>query len=182
MIHVEIDELTPCLVDNLTGERIDTEVVRIVRKSFLQKFSKSKGWYTNWADELKAGHEVYALVLKGTVAIQGLISLHNDPDMDAVFMDWACASPSNNKQIQPDIQYKGVGGHLFAIAAQKSFDYGHDGFLVGFAANHALMEYYCKAFGAEAIRIMHPYQIAIDTENSKKLLEVYDYEWTNEEL
>ena len=50
MICVDIDELVPCLIDNLTGERVNTEVLRVRRKSFLAKFTGKKGWYTNWAD------------------------------------------------------------------------------------------------------------------------------------
>ena len=37
MINVWIDEMTPCLKDAKTGEIIPTEVIRIVRKSFLSK-------------------------------------------------------------------------------------------------------------------------------------------------
>lgn len=37
MINVWIDEMTPCLQDNLTKELIPTEVLRVRRKSFLQK-------------------------------------------------------------------------------------------------------------------------------------------------
>ena len=38
MINVWIDEMTPCLKDAKTGEIIPTEVIRIVRKSFLSKY------------------------------------------------------------------------------------------------------------------------------------------------
>ena len=34
-IDVWIDDFTPCLKDNLTGEVVNTEVIRIRRKSFL---------------------------------------------------------------------------------------------------------------------------------------------------
>jgi hypothetical protein len=43
MLTVRIDELTPCLKDNNTGELIDTEVIRIRRTSFLQKYNKKNG-------------------------------------------------------------------------------------------------------------------------------------------
>ena len=43
MVNVWIDELTHCLKDNDTGELIDTEVVRIKRKSFLSKYNKKNG-------------------------------------------------------------------------------------------------------------------------------------------
>ena len=75
MINVWIDEMTPCLKDGLTGERIQTEVLRVKRKSFLQKFNKKNGWYANWSELLKDGAEIYALVIAGTVDIQGLIAL-----------------------------------------------------------------------------------------------------------
>lgn len=58
--------------DNLTGELIATEVLRVRRKSFLQKFNKKNGWYVNWEELLKDSMvEVYALVVAGTVDIQG---------------------------------------------------------------------------------------------------------------
>ena len=41
-------------------------------------------------------------------------------------------SPDNNKLLTDDVRYFGVGGHLFAIAAQKSVDYGYDGYVYGF--------------------------------------------------
>ena len=40
MIYVDIDELTPCLVNNLTGEIMETEVIRIKRTSFLSKYNE----------------------------------------------------------------------------------------------------------------------------------------------
>lgn len=54
MITVDIDELTPCLKEVKTGDIVETEVLRIGRKSFLKKFNSKTGWYTNWellADE-----------------------------------------------------------------------------------------------------------------------------------
>jgi hypothetical protein len=45
MIDVWIDRLTPCLVESLTGDIVQTEVVRLKRKSFLKKYSKRTGWY-----------------------------------------------------------------------------------------------------------------------------------------
>ncbi len=47
MIPFTIDELTACLKDTSTGDTIETEVIRIKRKSFLAKFNKNTGWYVN---------------------------------------------------------------------------------------------------------------------------------------
>ena len=181
MICVEIDELTPCLIDNATGDIVETEVIRITRKSFLQKFSKKNGWYTSWSKEL-SNNEVYALVLKGTVDIQGLISIRNDCEMKTAFISWMVAAPQNNKQISGNKKYDGVGGHLFAIAAQKSLDYGYDCEMVGFAANEDLEKHYIERFDAIAIHALHPYHFVILSENGHQIKEVYTYEWTDDEL
>lgn len=58
MICVDIDEITPCLKDSVTGEIIDTEVIRVRRKSFLQKYNKKNGWYVAW-DSLVKDYEIY---------------------------------------------------------------------------------------------------------------------------
>ena len=116
------------------------------------------------------------------MSIQGLIALHNDDNMKAIFIDWACSSPHNNKLKTNNVLYKGVGGHLFAIAAQLSFERGYDGFISGFAANRKLMEHYCTNLGAQPICQLHEYQIAIFPQEAAELREVYDYEWTDEEL
>ena len=40
MINVFIDEFTPCLKDSKTGELVQTEVLRVSRKSFLKNIMK----------------------------------------------------------------------------------------------------------------------------------------------
>lgn len=181
MINVFIDEFTPCLKDTRTGEIVPTEVVRVVRKSFLKKYNRKNGWYINWSDLLNE-NEIYALVVEGSVDIQGLIAIAPDSNVNAAYISWMCASPDNNKQITEQVRYLGIGGHLFAIAVQKSIDYGFDGFIYGFAANKELLDHYIEVFHGQYIGILHPYQFAIDEENAKKIMEVYDYEWTNEEI
>ena len=47
--------------------------------------------------------------------------------------------------------------------------------------NAELVKHYEEAFGAVHIGILHEYQIAIDGEASRKLLEVYSYEWNGNE-
>lgn len=181
MINVFIDEYTPCLKDAQTGELVQTEVIRIRRKSFLKKYNKRNGWYTNW-DKLLDENEVYALVVEGTVDIQGLIAVAPEKNMQAVYISWMCTNPQNNKLLTDDIKYYGVGGHLFAIAAKKSIDYGFDGYITGFAANEDLLKHYVEKMNAEVIAMLHPYQFAVDGMNARKIMEVYDYVWTDEEI
>lgn len=179
MIYVDIDELTPCLIDNESGEIIETEVIQIKRKTFLSKYNERNGWYTDWA-ELLEENEIFALVIKGTVSIQGMIAIRPDDMMQSLFVTWMVAAPENNPERCKTKRYNGIGGHLFAIAAQKSEEYGFDCAVSGFAANKNLMNHYCKTFNAEAICMLHPYQIFIPEESGKKIKEVYSYEWTDD--
>ena len=182
MINVWIDEMTPCLKDAVTGDIIPTEVLQIVRKSFLRKFSKDNGWYVNWADLLDMGCEVYALVLKGTVDIQGMIAIERDEEAKALYMAWAVAAPVNNKQLTDNVKYIGVGGHLFAIAADKSFEYGYDGFMYGYAANEKLLRHYMDRFNVLFVGIRHPYHFVIDPPQAERIRGEYDYEWTDAKI
>ena len=68
MTNVWIDELTPCLKDSVTGDIVETEVIRLYRKSFLKKFNRRNQWFVNW-HELVDNDEIYALVVKGTFDI-----------------------------------------------------------------------------------------------------------------
>ena len=77
MIPFLIDSLTPCLKNVLTGDIVETEVVRVKRKSFLSKFNENTGWYVDWS-KFDDEAEIYALVIKGTVDIQGLVALTDD--------------------------------------------------------------------------------------------------------
>lgn len=110
----------------------------------------------NW-EALADENEIYALVVEGSVDIQGLVAVTRNEDMQALYISWMCASPDNNKIIADSVKYLGVGGHLFAIAAQKSLSYGYDGYMYGFAANKELLEHYVAAFHGEVIAILHPY-------------------------
>lgn len=181
MISVYIDEITPCLKNSFSGEIVETEVIRIRRKSFLAKFNKKNGWYVNWSTLLN-NNAVYALVLKGTVDIQGLVALSPDSDAKAIYISWMCVSPENNKQITDNSKFIGVGAHLFAIAAKISIDLGYDGLMYGFAANKKLLQHYVSVFNAEELCIFHPYHFAIDEKTAKQLLEVYNFEWSEEEI
>lgn len=63
---------------------------------FLKKYNKKNGWYVNWAS-LAEENEIYALVVEGSVDIQGLVAVAPDKDMRAMYIAWMCTSPDNNK-------------------------------------------------------------------------------------
>lgn len=60
--------------------------------------------------------------------------------------------------------------------------YGFGGTIEGYAANMDLVNHYCSVFRAEHIAMLHPFQIVVYEEEAAELREVYDYEWTDEEI
>ena len=180
MIYVDIDDLSPCLKDALTGEYINTEVIRIKRLSILSRFNSKNGWYVNWR-ELAERDEIYALVIEGTFAIQGLVAVRRDESSQTAFVDWAVASPENNSQLVEEKRYIGVGGHLLAVASDCSLKYGFDGAMSGFAADQSRMNHFVDFYGAEPICQLHPFQVFFGEDAARKIREVYTYEWTDDE-
>ena len=65
---------------------------------------------------------MYALALKDDNTIQGLVGIKNDINSYAVYLHLACTAPHNNKYEYGSQKYVGVGGHLFAIAVDKSVE------------------------------------------------------------
>lgn len=181
MITVWVDEITPCLKLAKTGEMVDTEVVRIKRKSFLQNYNSRNGWYTNWA-KLAGEYEIFALVIKGTMDIQGLVAMKDNKDAGCAYVDWICANPESNPLLNDEKKYIGIGGHLFAIASDRSNQYGYGGEFYGFAANEKLLHHYIETFGVTYIGMLHDYHFILEDVQAKKILEEYTYEWTDEEI
>lgn len=180
MITVEIDKLVPCLKNVETGDIVETEVVQLTRKSFLAKFNEKTGWFTNWAKQLDE-HEVFALVIKGTMDVQGLVSVRHNEEAKATYASWMCANPESVKtKTNPTKKYEGIGGHLFAIAIDKSLDYGDGGAIYGYAASEKLLLHYMETFGALYVGIMHQYHFVINEEQALPIKEAYTYEWTTE--
>ena len=106
-----------------------------------------------------------------------MIGVRNDLNAQAAYIHWACTAPHNNKHDFGFQKYEGVGGHLIAIAIEKSIEWGYDGVVYGFAANMDLVKHYVEKFHAEHIGMLHPYQVAINARNAKKIKEIYTYEW-----
>jgi len=182
MITFTIDTLTPCLKETSTGEIYETEVIRLKRKSFLAKFNKRTGWYVNWS-KFEDDVEVYALVLKGTVDVQGLVAVRYDDDAESVYIVWACTAPWNNKYEKDTQLYQGVGGHLLAVAADLSFKQGYKGYIYADALNENIYKHYVKNFHASPIGMKNGlWRFMIRGERTQELMEVYNYEWTEEEL
>ena len=172
-LDIWIDELVPCLKDAETGEDLDTVAFKIESRSYLTRFREDNGWKIDWV-KIPKDVEVYAIALADTNEIQGIIGIKDDKDADAVYIHWACAAPQNNKNDFGTQKYLGVGGHLIAIATEKSYEYGHDGVTYGFAANSKLVEHYVDKLFAQHIPARHVYQVIFDEKSATKLKEVYE--------
>ncbi len=184
MICFTIDEITPCLKNMSTGDIVETEVITLKRKSFLSKFNKRTNWYINWAD-FDDDTVIKALVLRGTVDVQGLIAIKDEPSNKAVHILWACTSPNNNIWKFGKKDFSGVGGHLFAIAGRYSVEKGYSGYVYGEAMDKDIMDYYIRNFGAEQFPFgepPHPYRIIVPESSMQDIMEVYDYDETGEEI
>lgn len=175
-IDILIDDLTPCLKDSKTGELKETVVFKVETKKFLSQYNDKNGWYINWK-EIPQEVEVYALALKDDNSIQGLVGIKNDKEANAVYIHWAVVAPHNNKQLVDEPKYIGVGGHLFAIAIDKSYDWNHKGVVYGFASNEKVLQHYIEKLNATYLGLLHKYQFSIMEDEAKKIKEVYDYEW-----
>lgn len=175
-IDIWIDKIVPCLKNPKTNEVKETVVFKIKNKKYLNEFNEANGWHIDW-NKLPNNVEIYALATKDDNEIQGLIGLKNDKASNAVYIHWACTAPQNNKHKFGQQKYIGVGGHLFAIAVEKSIEWGYEGIVHGFAANERLLKHYINVLNAEYLGMLHQYQFMINEEQAKKLLEVYHYEW-----
>ena len=180
MINFKVDEIVPCLKEIETGDIYETEVISITRKSVLQRYNSKTGWYVNWSKFVE-GTEVYALVLKGTYDIQGMVALQYDNISKAVYIVWVCAAPHNNVWQYGTQKFSGVGGHLLAIASELSVRHGYEGFIYGEAMDEELYNYYCDNFGAFPLPVIkNPYRFMLSDEATAHLREVYTYEWTDD--
>ena len=118
-VDIVIDALTDCLEERHSGKVVDT-YYKIVDRDL--KPVDSKGWKFKWDKTQKAGFVVFELFVKGEPAVQGRVSCRIDggvADLDIVE-----SAPHN---VGHTGIYKGVGGHLFAIACKYSVDNGYHG-------------------------------------------------------
>lgn len=179
-LDIWIDDIVPCLIDTETRGKKNTVVFKVESRTYLKKFKKKEGWHINW-EKVPEDVEVYALALAENNEIQGLVGIKNDVESQAAYIHWACTAPHNNKHDFGFQKYEGVGGHLFAIAIDKSVQWGYGGAIHGYAANKELMYHYIKMFNAIYLGMRHEYQIMIDGASARKIMEVYTYEWSGKE-
>lgn len=164
-ISIEIDGFAPCLIEGKTGRVVNT-TVKEMKRSELKGYNKSNGWYIDWS-KVPHNQTIKAIFAEGNEEIQGLIAYRPVSESFAVKIHWIVANPKSNGNLTKNKEYKGIGAHLFAIAAKISFDEGYDGYVQAQAANRKLLEYYICKLGAKFIS---GYNFYLDTAVAKELL------------
>jgi len=169
-IDILIDKLTPCLVEVSTGKVMQT-VFSLVAENDLIGLADS-GWFFNWQDPLLRKTNIYKLLIKDDITIQGLVSA--EVIRGAVYVHLIESAPNNtglNKQ------YEGVGGHLFAIAMKLSLANGFGGYVFFEAKNLSLAEHYSKMLGATQVPTrLHEYRMEFLEDVAQKVIAEYTLE------
>ena len=115
-INIEIDDLTPCLIDVSTDKHVSTHYKMLKRTISRDSFRE---WSFDWSRTQRDGYIIFMLFVDGDPSVQGLISLKIIAN--CVRVDIVESAPHNRG---PSKRFEGVGGHLFAIACKYSFEHG----------------------------------------------------------
>ena len=162
-LDIEIDGLTDCLEVRSTGETVETEFGPIKMTPTLQRKLKRERWRFDWTKA--EGENLFALRVKGEDIIQELISFSHEQGFTRVFL-----VESNPINVSHEGKYKGIGGHLFAIAYYESKKHGNDG-IVTMTAKTKLVDHYAKTLGAHSLGAKE--NMAIDELAAQKLIDKY---------
>ena len=145
-IDIEIDRLTNSILNTISGDSFQTEVLPVA-KSDLKHISKKNGWLFSWNIESKfLDREIYKLTITGNPnIIQGLVSISDLGDH--FYLHLVESAPFN---LGKNKLYEGVAGNLFAFTCKMSWDKGYQGF-VSFTSKTKLIEHYEKILGATQV-------------------------------
>lgn len=171
VVDILIDEYTKCLLHRESNEIVQTEfsVLSLLEAEQIEKKRKNniEKWNFNWLTPYNKGYTIYALRLKDCSEIQGLIAVKVIKEDSAVHIDIAETAPHN---LGSSGKFKGVGGHLFAIAIKHCLEAGYDGFIY-FIAKTKLIEHYKTKLYAK--QIGNTQNMYIDERNAMLLYGTY---------
>ena len=164
-IGIEIDRLTNSIVNTISGDSFQTEILQIATED-MKGVIKKVGWKFDWKSEAKLDdRQVYKLTIEGNRnVIQGLISISDYNDH--IFMHLIESAPFNYGK--PKL-YEGVPGNMVAFACKESWNRGYEGF-VAFVSKTKLIAHYEKTLGAHHIGGQ---RMAIGTEAAAALIDQY---------
>jgi hypothetical protein len=141
-ISQNIDRLTNSIVNRISGDSFDTDVVEL---QIAELKNLKKGWKFDWNKEFSTG-KVYKLVIRHYPdVIQGLVSLIDKGDH--IFMNLIETAPHNFGRNKI---YEGVAGNLAAFCCKLAFDKGYAGYLA-FDSKTQLIDHYKRTLNAQWI-------------------------------
>jgi len=155
-IGIEIDRLTNSIVNTISGDSFQTEVLPVTKED-LKGLTKKAGWKFNWKAEAKfLDRQCYKLTIEGNRNIvQGLISMTDVGDH--IYLWLIENAPFNFGK--PKL-YEGVAGNLVAFACKMSFDKGYEG-NISFTSKTKLIGHYEQTLGAVHLgnhrMVIYPY-------------------------
>lgn len=164
-----IDKFTPCLEDVKTGRIVPTTYMAASR----EELKNLKGWKFDWNDSSLNDADIYKLTLKNDFEAQGLIALTKFEKDRAMYVNIVESAPHN---LGKNKRFNGVGGHLYAIAVQKSLESGYGGFVFMDAKNMELVKHHKETLGAVLLGRPHEYRMFIDEEAAQRLINIYNLE------
>ena len=160
-LDFEVDRLTNSIVNTLTGETFETDVLPLTKDDVLSKIE----WIFDWEQEFEEGREVYKLVTpQNPSSIHGLISFEDRNDH--LFIDLIESASFNKGRAK---LFDGVPANLVAFVCKASFERGHEGFVV-FEAKTRLIAHYEKTLEAKR---MYGHRMFLDSEAARKLVQNY---------
>jgi len=139
-ISQKVDKLTNSIVNRLSGDSFETDVIELLPFE-LKKLKR--GWKFDWDREASTG-KIYKLVIRhAPEVIQGLVSIYDGGDH--IYMNLIETARHN---FGKNKIYEGVAGNLVAFACQISINKGYDG-IVAFEAKTKLIEHYEQTLKAQ---------------------------------
>ncbi len=163
-LDFEVDKLTNSIENTLTGENVETEIVRLRLED--ETILRELKWQFNWYKEFhEPNTEIHALIAKGNPSVwHGLVSASDE--RDHLFMHLIESAPFNKGR---DKLFDGVMGNLVAFLCMASFEKGYWGNVV-FDAKTRLIEHYEKTLGAQRITSSRMF---IGTQEAHQLVKQY---------
>ena len=182
-LSVEIDKYVPCLIRN-SDKAVVRTFVSEASDADLRGYNSRTGWCVNWQKDMRidklTGRPIrrYKLLVEDNDEIQGLLGLVEPEEPgEPLSVSWAVANPNSQSRVVGvgNKEYIGIGGHLFAVACEKSKELGLDGEWVGFARNSDLDRYYVEKVGLDDLG---GGRVAMSREKAEEIMSIYNYEWT----
>ena len=159
-----VDKLTNSIQNKLTGESLETVIVRLGKDDFVSL--RGLKWTFDWTAEIKdPDRVVHALITKENPSFwHGLVS--SEDNHDHIFMHLIENAPLNKGR---EKLFDGVMGNLVAFLCKTSFERGYSG-VVAFDAKTRLIEHYQKMLGAQ---LFSANSMFINTPEAIKLIRRY---------